>query len=565
MSIHDDFNLNILKDRNMYITEENKVITPGKKVKTERHKKKMTDTDRKVKTAKGDKLSEKQELQNDKSFNRLSSGKSSKIHKAKRKKYLSMQTLSPIIGKKKDEESGILTSRSTSRSISDRSPQMPHIEMRIETSEELKKKSLEISEDESGIQIKEDLDAPYETWIEDYLSKGDPDNDGTDDFYRLLLTPDSRLDTLRQDFFIAAPWMNFIEKNENQDLLVTRLVEAYQEAKDKEKIDSILGFAKELIKKGILPRDKMEPLLEEMEKKEDSNLVHFREEVREKPLHKMKSISSDKNINYVGKNSDDDRELIEDSLKRIAAGKMSKTEKKEFIKGLCNSLTVELSRTFVSINPREFHNEAWHKDPDHAPKLSYYINLINGVEAFLERHILTTQDKKGRMRLYNVMMDATKLLIEQRDYLGAFIIYSALTKIELQKDENGKEIMPKKSDVKKKLNELSDGLFSPEGQYKELREEIGKDKTPYLPLLSPYLQKLIGANENSQKDENGKINIYRLQIFAKVQKNIEAEKKSAQNILPKEVPIPYNLRSLAKYEKLTDKEIDQMVSDLKKR
>lgn len=346
--------------------------------------------------------------------------------------------------------------------------------------------------------------------------------------YKFLLRPDQ--EKFRKDFLIAGPWMDFVQQTQKNKksglvhemkLLYCTTQEDEQQAIEQKKV--ILQFAIALIEHKIFTEEQMKELMNIVIAENELHSILLSNLIKDLQNIKVKHLEHVQDIEYIIENKNE-MALVE-QFEKIARGKMNPSEQKKFIKDFSISLSVIASNSLKGIHIDEFCNQAWEKHPEHAPNIAYYIKLFNQLGLFLKNQILSSEKKNQRLRVHSAVIQLTRQLIEDHNYSFAMPCLGAL------QDPNITRTLPSLSkENSKAVDEISE-LFSPFGDFRNLKNAMKSCEEmaiPYTFNLEDDLKKLILVDDGNPSCKDGMINLHRLELCAKILKNITDKQKNLQ-------------------------------------
>lgn len=277
----------------------------------------------------------------------------------------------------------------------------------------------------------------------------------------------------RKDFLLAGPWMKF---GQDSAALINQMEKIFTaKGCPVGKKKAILEFAKQGIEQGVLKDSNMNHLKAQLSMqslilsgKNDKNPT-IKKLATDLELAKTQVLKA-KDIVYsieVNANNSD----LDAQFEKIAIGAKKKSLRDQnFIKDFAEDLATITFNTRNSIQPSEFHRQAWTKDnaSEIAPNITFAIDTFNRISDFVMDQIVRRGGVDGeneRARVYSAFVEIAKELIEtHHDYHSAYAIFCGLN------NQCVSRLKIKESEKTKKTRENIAQLFDFQKNFKNVRD-----------------------------------------------------------------------------------------------
>eukprot|EP01125_Pyxidicula_operculata_P014727 TRINITY_DN493_c0_g1_i1.p1 TRINITY_DN493_c0_g1~~TRINITY_DN493_c0_g1_i1.p1 ORF type:complete len:870 (-),score=159.75 TRINITY_DN493_c0_g1_i1:161-2770(-) len=167
---------------------------------------------------------------------------------------------------------------------------------------------------------------------------------------------------------------------------------------------------------------------------------------------------------------------------------------------------------WYKVKSYELLDQSWTKEST-SPNLSKLINRFNHMNEWVRYEILIVLNLRKRIKILQKFIDISQCLLDLNNINGAFQVMSALMSApisRLRRTFSG--LTSKHTNTFKKLEDI----FSPNDNYKNLRERHSIADPPAIPYVGLFLSDLTfidEGNENFLKDKH--VNMYKLRLIGK--------------------------------------------------
>eukprot|EP01091_Cochliopodium_minus_P017294 TRINITY_DN6730_c0_g1_i1.p1 TRINITY_DN6730_c0_g1~~TRINITY_DN6730_c0_g1_i1.p1 ORF type:complete len:1091 (-),score=358.16 TRINITY_DN6730_c0_g1_i1:946-4218(-) len=189
---------------------------------------------------------------------------------------------------------------------------------------------------------------------------------------------------------------------------------------------------------------------------------------------------------------------------------------------IAEQMTLIEHENYSKVKPWEFLKQSWTKKPESCPAAMGVINWFNKMSQWAATEIIKGEDPERRGIIISKFIEICVRCAELRNFGGVMEILSALHNSAISRLKRSWACVSKEN--KERFESLSK-LMSPMPNFKNYREEIAKNKSPWLPYLGIHLTDLTfidDGNETYLDQERTVINVTKAKLLATSIKTIRS-------------------------------------------